>query len=79
VQALGVALRKRLADAVDDPDAARITEQADARLAELHDRSDADDDRRIARAAKKEAERLTGIVMPPAEWVSEDAEPPAAA
>jgi len=71
VQSLGVALRKRLADAVDDPDAARIAEQADARLAELRDRSEADDDRRIARAAKKEAERLTGIVMPPAEWLGD--------
>jgi len=79
VQALGIALRKRLAALSDDPDAARVAEQADARLAELHDRSEADDERRIARASQKEAERLTGIVMPPDEWISEDAEPPAAA
>jgi len=83
VQTLGVALRKRLADAVDDPDAARIADQADARLAELRDRSEADDERRINREADRRARELSGLTFPPDELVPEDSdtpsEPPAAA
>lgn len=67
LQALGVALRRRFAEAFGEVTDATA---ADARLAELRQKIADDEEQRVARAAKTEAERLTGLTMPPSEWVS---------
>ena len=69
LQALGVSLRKRLAEATGDPGA----DEADARLAELRQRIADDDERRVAAIAERRAQELSGLTFPPAEYVKEPA------
>jgi hypothetical protein len=68
VRALGRALRLLSAPASGgDPG-------ADVELQRLLDQIQAEDERRIERAAKKEAERLSGLTLPPEEWVTAPAD-----
>lgn len=67
LQALGVALRKRLAQETDPGGA--DADAADARLAELRARIKTDDERRIARVAERRAQQLSGLTFPPDEML----------
>lgn len=69
LQALGIALRKRLVEHGDDPElAAREAAQADARLKELREQQAADEQRRVTRLADRRAKELSGLTFPPEEW-----------
>lgn len=72
LQALGVALRKRLAEAAGgfgDPERAALeAEQADAKLVDLRGRIAAEEEKRITRAAAKR--RPADLVYPPEEWIA---------
>lgn len=69
LQALGVALRKRLAEASDDPARATAeTEAADAKLAELRERIEATVQSRIEREASRRVRELSALSFPPEEW-----------
>lgn len=77
LQALGIALRKRLVERGDDPElAAREAAQADVRLAEIREQLKAEEDRKVAKIADRRAQELSGLTFPPEELVPED--PPAA-
>lgn len=74
VAALGAALRVlTLRHAGED------TAAAEAELAQLRERRAADREQRIADAARQEAERLSGLTLPPAEWLPEPEPEPSAA
>ena len=74
VNALGMGLRMRVAETSGDTAKA----EAEAReLAKLRERIDAEREQRIADAARAEAERLSGLTLPPAEWLPEDPAPAA--
>lgn len=66
LRALGVALRVRLAEAAGEQEQADASRQ---RLDRLREEITATDDQRIAAAAQREAERLTGLMIPPAELI----------
>jgi len=65
LQALGIALRKRMAETLGD--GGHEAEAAEAKLAKLRAQIRADDTQRINTAAKREAERLSGLTLPPEE------------
>lgn len=73
LQALGVAMRKRLGEASGE--VADMT-AADARLAELRAQMAEDDERRIEQAAAKRAP--ADLAYPPSEWVAPEPDAPAA-
>lgn len=78
LQALGIALRKRLVERGDDPElAAREAAQADAKLAELREQAQAEEERKVTKLADRRAKELSGLTFPPEEWTPEES-PPAA-
>jgi hypothetical protein len=68
VNALGVGLRKLAFEARGDSAGA---DAEAARLADLREQIDAEQEQRIADAARVEAERLSGLTLPLAEWLPE--------
>lgn len=70
VQALGTAMRKQLALSSGDEASARAAEE---RVEQLRSEIDAADADRIYRAARTEAQRLSGLTLPPSEWLASDA------
>jgi hypothetical protein len=78
LQALGVALRKRLAEQGGDPErAATEASAADAKLAELRTKVRDDEERRVSKLADRRARELSGLTFPPEELLPADS-PPAA-
>lgn len=78
LEALGVALRKRLADALTDPDqAAREAAQADARLAKLREEQATEEERRVTKLADRRAKELSKLTFPPEEWAGDGSDPAA--
>jgi hypothetical protein len=74
VNALGIGLRKLIKE--QSGDGAGAAAEA-GRLADLREQIDAEREQRIADAARVEAERLSGLTLPPAEWLPEDPAPAA--
>lgn len=74
LQALGVSLRKRLAEAFGEVPGG---DGADARLAALRQQIAKDEERRVAALAERRAQELSELTFPPAEMVA--AEPADAA
>jgi hypothetical protein len=75
VEAVGVGPRARVLEASGETAAA---DAEAAKLDQLREEIAAADRERIADAARKEAERLSGLTLPPAEWVAPEPERPAA-
>ena len=74
MQALGVALRKRVAEAAGEATDPTDLEAADARLAELRERITAKEERRVSKLAERRAREITGTtdLFPPDELVPAD-------
>jgi hypothetical protein len=74
VNALGMGLRMRVLETQGDGAGAEAEAQ---QLARLREQIAAEEAQRIADAARAEAERLSGLTLPPAELIPEDPAPAA--